>query len=208
MSSQVSAGKSKAITALLGVATLLTFSSISLGLLGANTALANSVASTSPQVGAVLAVAPNAVSITTTGSLLDQGNTLTVTDPTGAEVDDGSLTISDTTAVVGLKPLTASGINTVTYTLLSATDAPVTGTFTFLYNAPATISSPSATPTSSTPTTVAATSPPAKPAGTSSSANIAVIILFVIATLVGLFLLWYAKMIWSESRAHKRKKKR
>lgn len=171
--------------------------------LGAHPALANSLASTSPAVGSVLQTAPNAVSVTATGSLLDQGNTLTVTDPTGTEVDDGSLTISDTTAVVGLKPLTATGIYTVSYSLLSATDAPLTGSFTFLFNAPSTIttSSPSPTPISNAPTAA-----PTKSNTGSSAANIAVIILFIVATLVGLFLVWYARMIWSESRTHKSQK--
>lgn len=172
----------------------------------ATPAFANAVASTSPTVGSVLTVAPNAVSVTATGSLLDQGNSMMVTDPSGNEVDDGSLTISDTTAVIGLKPLTDSGIYTVTYSLLSATDAPLTGSFTFLFNAPSTLSSPSATPTQSATGTT--TSKPVKPAGTSSSATIAVIVLFVVATLVALFLLWYARMILIDTRKQKRRKKR
>ena len=168
-------------------------------------AFANAVASTSPTVGSVLTVAPNAVSVTATGSLLDQGNSIMVTDPSGNEVDDGSLTISDVTAVIGLKPLTASGIYTVSYSLLSATDAPLTGSFTFLFNAPSTLSSPSATPTQPASSS---SSKPVKPAGTSSSATVAVIILFVIATLVALFLIWYARMIWVDTKNQKRRKKR
>ena len=168
-------------------------------------AFANAVASTSPTVGSVLTVAPNAVSVTATGSLLDQGNSIMVTDPSGNEVDDGSLTISDVTAVIGLKPLTASGIYTVSYSLLSATDAPLTGSFTFLFNAPSTLSSPSATPTQPASSS---SSKPVKPAGTSSSATVAVIILFVVATLVALFLIWYARMIWVDTKNQKRRKKR
>lgn len=168
-------------------------------------AFANAVASTSPTVGSVLTVAPDAVSVTATGSLLDQGNSIMVTDPSGNEVDDGSLTISDVTAVIGLKPLTASGIYTVSYSLLSATDAPLTGSFTFLFNAPSTLSSPSATPTQPASSS---SSKPVKAAGTSSSATVAVIILFVIATLVALFLVWYARMIWVDTKNQKRRKKR
>ncbi len=194
--------KISSLVALLSLTGLLTLGSLTAG---ADSAFANAVASSSPAVGAVLGTAPNAVSVTATGSLLDQGNTLTVTDPNGTEVDDGSITISDTTAVVGLKPLTATGIYTVAYTLLSATDAPLTGTFTFLFNAPAAISSPSATPT---PTVATPTKSATKAAGTSSSANISIIILFVIATGVALFLIWYARMIWNESRSQKRRKKK
>ena len=103
-------------------------------------ALANSLTSTSPAAGAVLGTAPNAVSVTGTTTLSDQGSTISVTDPSGLQVDDGSVTITDTTAVIGLKPLIAPGVYTVTYSLVSSTDAPLTGSYTFLFNAPATAS--------------------------------------------------------------------
>lgn len=187
---------------------------VALSSFNASPALANSIASTSPAIGAVVASAPNAVSITTTGALLDQGNTLTVTDPSGTQVDDGSLTISDTTAVVGLTPLTSTGIYTVSYTLLSATDAPLTGSFTFLFNAPAAMTSPSATPTPSisispqSGTVVASGNSKTTSTPVNSSASIAVIVLFIVATLVALFLLWYAGMIWVDFRKARRKKRK
>ena len=164
-------------------------------------ALANSLVSTSPVVGSVLSVAPNAVSVTAAISLLPDGNSISVTDPAGKQVDDGSLTISDTTAVIGIKPLTVSGIYTVSYTLLSATDAPLTGSFTFLFNAPPTISSPS---TSAAPTPIQTLV--AKPAASNSSANLFVIILLVVATLIGLFLLWYARLVWKDSKKSRKAK--
>jgi methionine-rich copper-binding protein CopC len=164
-------------------------------------ALANSLVSTSPAVGSVLSVAPNAVSVTAAISLLPDGNSISVTDPAGKQVDDGSLTISDTTAVIGIKPLTVSGIYTVSYTLLSATDAPLTGSFTFLFNAPPTISSPS---TSAAPTPIQTLV--AKPAASNSSANLFVIILLVVATLIGLFLLWYARLVWKDSKKSRKAK--
>jgi len=164
-------------------------------------ALANSLVSTSPAVGSVLSVAPNAVSVTAAISLLPDGNSISVTDPAGKQVDDGSLTISDTTAVIGIKPLTVSGIYTVSYTLLSATDAPLTGSFTFLFNAPPTISSPS---NSAAPTPIQTLV--AKPAASNSSANLFVIILLVVATLIGLFLLWYARLVWKDSKKSRKAK--
>jgi len=164
-------------------------------------ALANSLVSTSPAVGSVLSVAPNAVSVTSAVSLLADGNSISVTDPTGKQVDDGSLTISDTTAVIGVKPLNASGIYTVNYTLLSATDAPLNGSFTFLFNGPPSISSPS---TSAAPTPIQTL--PSKPAASNSSANLVVLILLVAAVLVGLFLIWYARLIWNDSRKTRKPK--
>ena len=163
-------------------------------------AQANTIVSSVPAIGAVLSIAPNAVSVTATTSLLSDGNSLGVTDPNGVQVDDGSLTISDTTAVVGLKPLTVTGIYTVSYTLLSATDTPLSGSYTFLFNAPATISTPSAvaTPTTSSTTATQNTT-------TNSSANVAVLVFVGLATIVALFLLWYARLIWVQyRRARKR----
>ncbi len=162
--------------------------------LGLPAALANTIVSSVPAIGAVLSIAPNAVSVTAATTLLTDGNSLAVTNPKGVEVDDGSLTISDTTAVVGLKPLTMTGIYTVSYTLLSATDTPLTGSYTFLFNAPATISTPSTVPT---PTTSLATSPHTT---SNSSANVAVLVFVGLATVVALFLLWYARLIWVQSR--------
>ncbi len=158
-------------------------------------ALANSLVSTSPSVGSVLSVAPNAVSVSAAVTLLTDGNSILVTDPTGKQVDDGSLTVSDTTAVIGVKPLNASGIYTVNYTLLSETEAPLTGSFTFLFNGPPSISSPS---TSAAPTPIQTLT--SKPAASNSSANLFVLILILAAVLVGLFLIWYARLIWKDSK--------
>lgn len=168
---------------------------------------ANNIVATSPVIGTKLASAPNAVSVTAETSLLDQGNSLAVTDPNGGQVDDGSLTISDTTAVVGLKPLTVSGVYTVSYTLLSATDVPLVGTFTFMYNAPATITTPSSSPIPQ-PTSSSTASIPSLPPTTNSSATVIVLILVGLAFLIILFLLWYARMIWVQSRKSRKSESR
>ena len=174
---------------------------LSLLAVGSQGASANSVVSSVPAVGAVLTQAPNAVSVTAATTLLADGNSLSVTDPNGVQVDDGSLTISDTTAVVGLKPLTVTGIYTVSYTLLSATDDPLTGSYTFLFNAPAAVTTPSALPTP-TATSIAI---PKKSSG-SSAASITVLVFVGLATIVALFLIWYARMIWKQSRKARKRR--
>jgi len=174
---------------------------LSLLAVGSQGASANSVVSSVPAVGAVLIQAPNAVSVTAATTLLADGNSLSVTDPNGVQVDDGSLTISDTTAVVGLKPLTVTGIYTVSYTLLSATDDPLTGSYTFLFNAPAVVTTPSALPTP-TATSIAI---PKKSSG-SSAASITVLVFVGLATIVALFLIWYARMIWKQSRKARKRR--
>jgi len=170
-------------------------------LVGTSSAHANSVVSTVPAVGAVLSAAPNAVSVSAATTLLTDGDSLTVTDPNGVQVDDGSLTISDTTAVVGLKPLTATGIYTVTYTLLSATDDPLTGSYTFLFNAPSVVTTQSAAPS---PTATSISIP--KKSGGSSAASITVLVFVGLATIVALFLVWYAQMIWKQARKARRRR--
>ena len=185
------------------IKTALALGFLALGALWAAPAQANTVISTAPTVGAVLTQAPNAVSVTAATALLADGNSLTVQDPNQLQVDDGSLTISDTTAVVGLKPLSVTGIYTVTYTLLSATDAPVSGSYTFLYNAPAVIATPSSAPTAvATPTGVGIKN------ASSSSANVAVLVFLGLATIVALFLIWYARLIWIQSRKSRKRRAR
>lgn len=188
------------VSKVLGVGSIIA-SSLLLTLAFVPMAEANSVVASVPAVGAVLSAAPNAVSVTAASTLLADGNSLTVTDPNGAQVDDGSLTITDTTAVVGLKPLTATGIYTVSYTLLSATEDPLTGSYTFLYNAPAVVTTQSAAPS---PTSTSISIP--KKSGGSSAASITVLVFVGLATIVALFLLWYARMIWKQSRKARRRR--
>jgi len=65
---------------------------------------------------------------------MDLGSQITVVDPSGARVDDGSITIDGKNLIVGLKPLTNSGAYLVTYELLTVNDVPLDGTFKFIVN--------------------------------------------------------------------------
>jgi len=159
---------------------------------------ANSLVSTSPTSGAVLVVAPNAVSVLGSSPLQADGNQLSVTDPKGVAVDDGSVTVSDASVVVGLKPLTSAGVYTVSYTLLAAGEKPLQGSFTFLYNAPANMASASPTPTptiSKTSTTSAS----------GHGAIIFVVVIFLAGCAMLLFLVWYARKLWHQTQRKKRK---
>lgn len=161
-------------------------------------ASANTLVSSTPLSGSVLTEAPNTVTLVSASPLLDQGSEVSVTDSMGNRVDDGSLTVSDVNAIVGMKPLTATGVYTVSYNLLALNDDPLTGSFTFTYNAPAVISS--ATPT---PTTV---SPTAAPVSHGMTDNL-VIGSLVISIFIFIFLVWYAYRLFSISQAKKRKRK-
>lgn len=159
---------------------------------------ANTLTSTVPAAGSVLVVAPNAVSVVGTSPLQADGNQLSVVDPKGIAVDDGSVTVADASVVVGLKPLTAAGVYTVTYTLLAAGEPPLQGTYTFLYNAPADMSSASPTPTPTLSKTSTGSS-------TGHGAAIFVIVIFLLGVGMLLFLLWYARTLWRQTQKRKRK---
>ena len=160
-------------------------------------AFANSLASTTPSNGSVLTVQPNEISVTTTSPLSSQGSTIAVMASDGTEVDDGAIAIDSGTVSVGLKPLTATGVYTVTYSALAANDAPLNGSFTFIFNSPGAISSPTNAPTS-TPA-VSAT-----PVATTGAADTLVIVLLVLAGLVFIFLIWYARQTFGWGKPKKR----
>ena len=144
---------------------------------------ATSIVSTSPTAGSVLSVSPTAITVKANANLANSANELSVTDPKGVRVDDGSIQIQGAVLMVGLKALNVSGLYTVTYTLTAVDDSPITGTFTFLYNAPAEMSLPTPAPTDTTvvlPTANRAT-------------DIFVIGLMVFAFMVLIFLSRYAK---------------
>ena len=73
------------------------FAAITLSLLASGisttSASANSLTSTTPISGAILNSAPSAVSLVTQSPLANMGSEITVSDPNGAKVDDGTLTI-------------------------------------------------------------------------------------------------------------------
>lgn len=159
---------------------------------------ANSLVEASPASGAVLGIAPNAVSVTGSSTLQADGNQLSVIDPKGNPVDDGSITVTDASVVVGLKPLTAAGVYTVSYTLLAAGEAPLQGSYTFLFNAPADMASATPTPTPTISKTGGATS-------SSNGAAIFVVVIFFLGCSVLLFLFWYARTLWRQTQRRKRK---
>jgi len=158
---------------------------------GVTSASANTLVSTNPISGSTLSVSPSNVTVTGQVTLLadaPDASSITVTDPNGVRVDDGTIYISDMSATVGVKPLVESGFYTVTYSLAAEGDAPLEGSFTFKYQAPSVISTadPSPEPTQSQ-----------TPASSRWGTNIFVIILLVIAFLVTVGLSLYARKLFS-----------
>ena len=118
-----------------------------ISLLGASSAFATSIITTSPTAGSILNLSPSAISIKANADLIEGANTVEVTSPEGIRVDDGAIQIQGQVILVGLKPLQTSGTYTVSYTLMAIDEESTSGTFTFIYNAPDEVSLPTPTPT-------------------------------------------------------------
>ena len=126
-------------------------------LTSANAAQAATLVSSSPAADAQVTSAPTQVTVTADGTLAEVGNSIVVTDPDGVRVDDGSLTPSGATALVGIKSLTKTGLYKVAYQLIYADGQSLNGAYTF------TLTGASSSPTNGTPTpTPVETLPPLK----------------------------------------------
>ena len=160
--------------------------------LGVTNASANTVVSTNPISGSTLSVSPTNVTITGQVTLLadaPDANSITVTDPNGIRVDDGTITISDMSAIVGVKPLTESGMYTVTYSLAAEGEVPLEGNFTFKYQSPSVISTANPTPEPSQSQS---------PASSSWGTNFFVILLLILAVAVTVGLSLYARKLFAD----------
>jgi len=153
----------------------------------ATPALANSLVATSPIAGATLKVAPSAVTISVEITPMDMGNEVTVTDPAGRRVDDGTLTVAGNDIIIGMKPITDSGVYKVSYNIISEMDVPLEGSFIFNFS----------TPTISVPQEVIP-STPAKVEGSDFATNLFVIGLLVTSLIVLIALALYARKIFNE----------
>jgi methionine-rich copper-binding protein CopC len=160
-------------------------------------AYANSITAALPQAGSVLKMSPNSISITTATPIAEQGSLIVVNDPNGVAVDDGSITINGNNAIVGLTEITKSGVYTVNYTLLSDTEDPLTGSYTFMFNASSSIGSPSPEPTTTNSTVVEK--------NLNGGSNAFVYTLLALAAFVFIFLIWYARQSFGQSKKPKRK---
>ena len=162
-----------------------------------SSAFANSITASVPQAGSVLTTSPNSIAISTAAPLSEQGSLIVVNDPNGVAVDDGSITINGNSAEVGLTELITTGVYTVNYTLLSDTEDPLTGSYTFMFNASSSAGTPSPEPTTVITTEVEK--------NLNGGSNAFVYTLLVLAAFVFIFLVWYAKQSFGGSKRPKRK---
>jgi len=150
-------------------------------------ALANTLVATTPVAGATIQSAPSAITITTQLALMDAGNEVTVTDPSGARVDDGALTIDGVNAVIGVKQLVKTGQYTVSYNLLAENDTPLVGSFSFNFAEPTVIATAAPQPSSA-----------ATPSGNNFGTTIFVLGLLAAAIIVTIALSLYARKLYRD----------
>jgi methionine-rich copper-binding protein CopC len=148
-------------------------------------ASANSLVSSIPSAGVTVTASPGALTLTTASPVMDIGNSVSVTDPQGTRVDDGTITVNGNDVIAGLSLLKTDGPYTVSYTLLTDNDVPLQGSFTFSYKAPSVISSASPTPS------LTQTTPPETVNG-GGGVPMLIAVLLIAAVLVFLGLCYYA----------------
>jgi methionine-rich copper-binding protein CopC len=168
------------------------FAILLLAFVGATSASANTLVSTNPISGSTLSVTPTNVTVTGQIALLadaPDAHSITVTDPKGVRVDDGTIFIDQMSATVGIRALVESGTYTVVYSLSSEGDAALEGSFTFKYLAPSVIATANPTPEPSQSQT---------PASSSWGTNLFIIFLLVIAALVTVALSLYARKLFKD----------
>ena len=170
--------------------------SLFIGAISAGPSIATSLVSSSPVGGSVLSVAPTAVTITANADLTDGANEMSVLDPTGKRVDDGSVQMQGATLTVGIKPLTATGVYTVNYTIMAVGESPITSSFTFLFNAPSVISEP-------TPGT---TDVPITNQSVNRTSDFLVIALLIFACFILVLMSRYAKQTFNSNKPAKPRK--
>ena len=153
----------------------------------ATPALANSLVATSPIAGSTQKVAPSSVTLSVEMTPMDRGNEFTVTDPAGRRVDDGTLTVVGNDLIVGMKPITDSGVYKVSYNIISEMDVPLEGSFVFNFS----------TPSISVPEEIIP-STPAKVEGSDFGTNLFVIGLLITSLVVLIALALYARKIFNE----------
>ena len=170
--------------------------SLFIGAISAGPSNATSLVSSSPVGGSVLSVAPTAVTITANADLTDGANEMSVLDPTGKRVDDGSVQMQGATLTVGIKPLSATGVYTVNYTIMAVGESPITSSFTFLFNAPSVISEP-------TPGT---TDAPITNQSVNRTSDFLVIALLIFACFILVLMSRYAKQTFNSNKPAKPRK--
>lgn len=99
----------------------------------------DALATSDPAADSVLEAAPEAITLTFTGELLGDGgaNAVTVTAPSGQQVQSGAPLVEGTVITQPIAPDAGNGAFTVTWRVVSSDGHPISGEFGYLVEAPA-----------------------------------------------------------------------
>ena len=159
-----------------------------LGVLTSSPAQALELVGADPAANSTIKSAPGAITLTLSSEIIETGSSMSVRAPSGSAVDDGSLLIDGVQALIGLAKLTESGRYTVDYQFMSTDGELLSGSYTFTFDAPAVVTTPTTNPTQS-PIPNESEESQAEATGKSSLAtDIFMISLLVISLLVLIFI--------------------
>ena len=159
-----------------------------LGALTSSPAQALELVGADPAANSTIKSAPGAITLTLSSEIIETGSSMSVRAPSGSAVDDGSLLIDGVQALIGLAKLTESGRYTVDYQFMSTDGELLSGSYTFTFDAPAVVTTPTTNPTQS-PIPNESEESQAEATGKSSLAtDIFMISLLVISLLVLIFI--------------------
>ena len=120
-----------------------------LGVLTSSPAQALELVGADPTANSTIKSAPGAITLTLSSEIIETGSSMSVRAPSGSAVDDGSLLIDGVQALIGLAKLTESGRYTVDYQFMSTDGELLSGSYTFTFDAPAVVTTPTINPTQS-----------------------------------------------------------
>lgn len=120
-----------------------------LGVLTSSPAQALELVGADPAANSTIKSAPGAITLTLSSEIIETGSSMSVRAPSGSAVDDGSLLIDGVQALIGLAKLTESGRYTVDYQFMSTDGELLSGSYTFAFDAPAVVTTPTTNPTQS-----------------------------------------------------------
>jgi methionine-rich copper-binding protein CopC len=162
-----------------------------LGVLTSSPAQALELVGADPAANSTIKSAPGAITLTLSSEIIETGSSMSVRAPSGSAVDDGSLLIDGVQALIGLAKLTESGRYTVDYQFMSTDGELLSGSYTFTFDAPAVVTTPTINPTQSPIPTESEESEESQAEATGKSSlatDIFMISLLVISLLVLIFI--------------------
>ena len=177
-----------------------------LGVLTSSPAQALELVGADPAANSTIKSAPGAITLTLSSEIIETGSSMSVRAPSGSAVDDGSLLIDGVQALIGLAKLTESGRYTVDYQFMSTDGELLSGSYTFTFDAPAVVTTPTINPTQSPIPNESEESEESQAEATGKS-SLATDIFMISLLVISLFVLIFIARSLRNTKPKRRKKK-